>query len=282
MFTDADPADHFGSEPDVPPDHLEALSAAAFDDHDYPGVPGEHIGAAAAGDADGDGESAPAHGAEFVPTTEAEPSAPGPAPGADPPATHTAPDIVYTSLGGGTTDLGPPVEDLDGDGIAESVAVHTAAGDILVLSDTDGDGHPDQMIQIDPTTGTATWAVPDDHGGWDVVQTGHVDADGIVVVDHAQQTPAHVAARTDPDRGDVEVAVGGRSFDAGPATIDSDGDGVPDTVKVAGPGGSTLYYRDSDGDGVADRAWTTDPSGQVTANYTLEHDGTWAASGSAP
>lgn len=221
-----------------------------------------------------------------------------------------APDIVYTSPSGAATDLGAPDRDLDGDGIPESVAVRTADGDVLVLSDTNADGHPDQLLQIDAGSGAATWAVPDGHGGWDVVQTGHVEDDGTVVVDHDQPGPQHpgpqhsgpqssdprqpglhrptqfvpeqpvqeqASGTTDqaahPDD-NVQVEVSGRTFDAGPATIDTDGDGVPDTVAVTGSGGSTLYYQDTDGDGVADRAWTTDSGGQVTADYALE-GGRW-------
>lgn len=230
-----------------------------------------------------------AHPQTTQPST-AEPSTTDPS-GSDPEgdAAHP-PDIVYTA-GGTQTDLGAPTEDLDGDGVPESVAVRTGDGHILVLSDTDADGRPDQVIQIDPASGEAMWAVPDGHGGWDVVQTGHVESDGSLVVD---ATGHPVAARPDagqdvPDTGqasahgaaekdeNVEVGVAGRSFDAGPATIDSDGDGIPDTVSVAGPGGSTLFYQDSDGDGVADKAWTADASGQVTANYTLAAGGNWIA-----
>jgi hypothetical protein len=215
-------------------------------------------------------------------------------------AAPEGPDIVYTSADGTRTDLGAPTEDLDGDGVPESVAVRTDQGDVLILSDTDADGHPDQLIQVDAQTGGATWAVPDGHGGWDVVQTGHVAHDGTFVVDHPQQPvadpPTHVqpvhpggpgsptahpgspsAHPGDPGAhpGDVEVEVSGRSFDAGQATIDTDGDGVPDTVRVAGPGGSTLYYQDTNGDGVADRAWTTDVAGHLTADYTLDPGGNW-------
>ncbi|MET3805645.1 hypothetical protein ABIB25_002649 [Nakamurella sp. UYEF19] len=204
--------------------------------------------------------------------------------------TGHAPDIVYVATNGAQVDLGAPKEDLDGDGVPESVAVRTDDGHVLVLSDTNADGHPDQVIQIDPASGEAIWAVPDGHGGWEVVQTGHVQADGSLVID---PTGHPVSSHTDsgqdapvspPDAGEhdkndenVEVGVAGRSFDAGPATIDSNGDGVPDTVSVAGPGGSTLFYQDSDGDGVADKAWTADASGQVTANYALTPSGNWVA-----
>jgi len=197
-------------------------------------------------------------------------SAPGQVPAGRQASAHHHPDLWVTGANGTRIDFGAPKEDLDGDGVAESVAVRTEAGEILMLSDTDADGEPDQLIQVDPRTGAATWAVPDDHGGWQVVQTGHLQADGSLLVDDYQltSTPAHE---------NVEVAVGGESFDAGPATIDTDGDGVPDTVAVAGPAGATLFYQDADGDGTADKAWSTDSAGQVTANYTLSTSGNWVA-----
>ena len=187
-----------------------------------------------------------------------------------PASAHHPPGVTFTSVNGTRIDLGAPKEDLDGDGVAESVAVRTESGGILMLSDTNADGQPDQLIQVDPKTGAATWAVPDDHGGWQVVQTGHLQADGSLLID---DNPLMTA----PPHENVEVAVGGNSFDAGPATIDTDGDGVPDTVAVPGPAGSTLFYQDADGDGTADRAWSTDSVGQVTANYTLSTSGNWVA-----
>ncbi len=117
------------------------------------------------------------------------------------------------------------------------------------------------------------WARPDTDGTWVQVHTGHVDPDGNLVVDQSSGQSQHSATG---ER--VEVAVAGGSFDAGRATIDADGDGVPDTVAVDGPQGSTLYYQDADGDGVADRAWTSDSTGRVVAEYALDaRSGTWTA-----
>ena len=152
----------------------------------------------------------------------------------------------------------------------ESVAARTQDGNLLIVSDVDGDGTPDQLIEIDPESGHVVWAQPDAGGNWVQVHTGHVDPDGNLVVDQAAQ-PIQ-----DPAGDRVAVAVDGGSFDAGRATIDADGDGVPDTVAVDGPQGSTLYYQDADGDGVADRAWTSDSTGRVVAEYTLDAgSGAW-------
>jgi len=181
-------------------------------------------------------------------------------------------DLVLTGADGTRHDLGGPDQDLDGDGVPESVAARTQDGHLLIVSDTDGDGTPDQLIEIDPESGHVVWAQPDAGGNWVQVHTGHVDPDGNLVVDQAAQPVQDEAG----DR--VAVAVDGGSFDAGRATIDADGDGVPDTVAVDGPQGSTLYYQDADGDGVADRAWTSDSTGRVVAEYTLDAgSGTWTA-----
>jgi len=71
------------------------------------------------------------------------------------------------------------------------------------------------------------------------------------------------------------VSVDGHQIPAGPATIDTDGDGVVDTVAVPGVGGSTQYYQDADGDGVADRAWTVNPDGSRSAEYSIDGSGQW-------
>lgn len=178
------------------------------------------------------------------------------------------PDIVYQAADGTETDLGAPSQDLDGDGVNESVAVRTGDGSLLIFSDADHDGSPDQLIKVDPSTGAAVWAVPDGNGGWTVVQTGHVDESGSLVVDEQGSNQSTFGQS-------VTVPVGGTSFEAGPATIDSDGDGTPDTVEMPGPDGSHIFYRDTDGDGIADRAWTTDADGRVSADYQLSAEGTW-------
>ncbi|MTD15874.1 hypothetical protein GIS00_18220 [Nakamurella sp. YIM 132087] len=188
-----------------------------------------------------------------------------------------SPEIVFTDASGEQTDLGVPDQDLDGDGVPESVLAQAEDGSYLIVSDVDADGGPDQIIQIDPDSGDATWAVPDGDGGWEVVATGHLESDGNLVMDAEPQSAVQPAGHTtEQSQGSVMVSSsGGQFFDAGEATLDADGDGVADTVQVPGPNDSTLFYQDSDGDGVADKAWTTDSSGEVTATYVLDAQGSW-------
>jgi hypothetical protein len=243
-------------------DH-DSLDRAAYDpdDPDYP-YDSDPDGDGGVGEpTDGDGAD---HAADDVAGESGRPIAP---PG------ESAHDVVLTGADGTRHDLGAPDQDLDGDGVPESVAVRTQDGHLLIISDTDQDGTPDQLIEVDPASGHVVWAQPDADGNWVQVHTGQVDPDGNLVVDQAPAQPQH------SDRGErVAVAVDGGSFDAGRATIDADGDGIPDTVAVDGPQGSTLYYQDADGDGVADRAWTSDSTGRVVAEYALDaRSGTWTA-----
>jgi hypothetical protein len=101
---------------------------------------------------------------------------------------------------------------------------------------------------------------------WVVSHQGQVTADGSLVVDDARAPGADEQ---------VTVSVDARSFPAGPATIDSDHDGVADTVAVPGVGGSTQFYQDTDGDGIADRAWTVNADGTHGPEYTIDASGEW-------
>lgn len=216
-------------------------------------------------------------GGDFVPTADTttpgtgqhdDPVATGPTqPAAQRPA---APDIELTEPGGTAIDLGPPNQDMDGDGVPESVAVHTEDGHLLIVSDTDGDGAADHVIDIDSATGDARWITITD-GEWVEVEHGHVGDDGALVVAGKDGNAPHGLTSQEQ----LTVTVNGRSFPAGPATIDTDGDGVPDTVAVPGVGGSTQMYQDSNGDGVADRAWTVNADGSRGETYAIDKQGNW-------
>lgn len=190
------------------------------------------------------------------------------------PVVDAPPAIEVTVPGStGAVSVGPPDQDIDGDGVAESVAVRAPDGHLLIVSDTDADGSADQMIDVDQESGRVSWMTLDDHdggdGGWVVAQHGHVTPEGGLQVDG--RGPADGLANP----GTVAVSVDGRTFPAGPASIDTDGDGVPDTVAVPGVGGSTQYYQDSDGDGIADRAWTVNADGARGQEYRIDDDGQW-------
>jgi hypothetical protein len=60
------------------------------------------------------------------------------------------------------------------------------------------------------------------------------------------------------------------SIDLGPATIDTNHDGVNDTAAVATNSGGTIAFTDKDGDGQADIAVQVEASGHTT---TFEHTG---------
>lgn len=187
------------------------------------------------------------------------------------PAQHgAAPDIELTEPDGTAVDLGAPDQDMDGDGVAESVAVHTQDGHLLIVSDSDGDGTADHVIDINSATGAARW-ITITGGEWTEVEHGHVADDGSLVVDGTGENGPHGMISWEQ----LTVTVNGRSFPAGPATIDSDGDGVPDTVAVPGVGGSTQFYEDSNGDGVADRAWTVNADGSRGEVYAIDKQGHW-------
>lgn len=213
---------------------------------------------------------------DFVPAGQ-QPSA-----GAEPAGHHdqhgVAPHIELTAPGIDGMDLGAPDQDLDGDGVAESVAVRAEDGHVLIVSDTDADGAADHLVDIDPDTGEAHWMTISADGEWTETQHGHVNADGALVVDGRtdgdDQQPADGPDRM-ANEDQVTVSVNGQEIPAGPATIDSDGDGVPDTVAVPGVGGSTQFYQDSTGDGVADRAWTVHADGTRSAVYVIEESGKW-------
>ncbi len=146
---------------------------------------------------------------------------------------------------------------------------------MLIVSDTDADGAADQLIDIDPDTGHAQWMAQDANGQWAQTQHGHVDGSGALVVDETGKASGAELPSGITGEEQLTVSVGGRHVAAGPATIDSDGDGVADTVSVPGVGGSTQYYQDADGDGVADRAWTVNPDGTRSGEYTIDASGQW-------
>jgi hypothetical protein len=75
-------------------------------------------------------------------------------------------------------------------------------------------------------------------------------------------------AATDHDGG-ITVDTTDGAHDIGPATIDTDNDGRPDTAVVHAANGDTVLYTDSQGDGQADVATEFTPDGQVViADHT--------------
>jgi hypothetical protein len=92
---------------------------------------------------------------------------------------------------------------------------------------------------------------------------------------------------SDPDTDTMIVdTADGHQHDIGPATIDTDDDGHPDTAVVHDANGDTVLYTDSTGDGHADVATELTPDGQVviaeptaTGRWTVVEHGQLTAAG---
>lgn len=131
-----------------------------------------------------------------------------------------------------------PTADLDGDGHAESVLVEggepgTTEGG-YAYSDTSGDGTADTLTEYDAHGEVVAQAVYEESSGaWREVSPGSVDVTG------------HVT-------GDLTVDTAQGPENAGPATVDTNGDGVPDTAVTHGADGTTVLVTDVDGDSSAD------------------------------
>jgi hypothetical protein len=142
-------------------------------------------------------------------------------------------------------------------GVVDSVAVDTADGGHLVYSDSDHDGTADLVTQYDAHD--------------DEVQQAHYDTAGGQWIDdtpHVTTTAAAVHA----DGITVDTASG--AHDVGPATVDTNNDGRPDTAVVHAANGDTVLYTDSHGDGRADVATEFTPDGQVVIADETGH-GQW-------
>ncbi|MGH3658633.1 MAG: DUF6802 family protein, partial [Micromonosporaceae bacterium] len=146
--------------------------------------------------------------------------------------------------------------DHDSDGVDDTALVVHADGSAQAFTDADGDGQADLLTELDAhgeRTGEACYDAAT--GEW-------VDSSGSV-------EPRMVGGGGPLS---VETPLGVK--DLGPPSHDTDGDGVPDTVVVTDPAGSSVLYTDVDGDGSADVATEITSEGRVTVS---EHvgDGQW-------
>lgn len=143
--------------------------------------------------------------------------------------------------------------DLDKDGVNDAAIIQHEDGTGQAFVDSDGDGEADQYAVLDENGKVVQEAVYDEaSGAWVEAGGGHDDSS-----DASTSGTMHA----DMPSGDVEV---------GPPTIDTNGDGTPDTAVVQTEDGSTIAFTDKDGDGNADIAVETDASGNST---TYEHTG---------
>ena len=155
--------------------------------------------------------------------------------------------------------------DTDGDGVNDTVHVDTEDGS-YEYTDTNADGIADILTQFDTNDHAAGQAVFD-------AATGHWDPDHWAP---GHGDPGHGDAITDPAAPLAEVVSVAASAEA--PTIDSNGDGTPDTAVARTADGSTVLVTDTDADGSADVLTTISADGDFT---TYEHadDHTWHATG---
>lgn len=76
----------------------------------------------------------------------------------------------------GDREIGPPTEDTNNDGKADTAIVDTGSGQLMV-TDVDGDGSADQVVEISDT-GEVTVSHHTGDGEWTVVERGHINGQG--------------------------------------------------------------------------------------------------------
>ncbi|OQO90637.1 hypothetical protein B1813_13855 [Saccharomonospora piscinae] len=150
--------------------------------------------------------------------------------------------------------------DMDEDGVADTALIEREDGSVQAFVDTDGDGDADGYLAMNAQGETVAYAEYDDASGdWVGEESGGTGPD-----DTETQTSA----------GTITADLPGGETEVGPATVDTDHDGVNDTAVVTTDDGTTLAFTDADGDGEADVAVEIDETGAAT---TYEHtgDGEW-------
>lgn len=151
------------------------------------------------------------------------------------------------------------------DGIVDSVAVDTGDGGHLVYTDSQHDGIADVVTEYDQAGDQTEQAHYDAATGhWIDVTPG--DTPAAPVDPTVQPAQGSDTISVDTTNGPVKV---------GPATVDTNNDGRPDTAIVHDSHGDTVLYTDSHGTGQADVATEITPDGQVViADHTADHQWT--------
>ena len=154
----------------------------------------------------------------------------------------------------------------EGGGVMDSYELTEANGDHLVYTDDNHDGTADLVTEYDEQGGVLRQA-SFESGHW--VGGGPADA--------PQADPDPTAASTGDGHGSGETIVVDTStgvHSVGPATVDTDHDGRPDTAVVTDANGDSIMYTDTTGDGQADVATEITTDGHVViAEHTGPH--TW-------
>ncbi|MFC0316428.1 DUF6802 family protein [Gordonia phosphorivorans] len=105
-------------------------------------------------------------------------------------------------------------------------------------------------------------------GPLDFTETGALDGVG------DESLPGHEGAPLD---GHLWVFSGETAWDLGPARLDADSDGIPDSL-TRGEDGQLTVYTDTDADGRVDRITELDPTGDYAVSHLDPETGRWWAS----
>lgn len=182
--------------------------------------------------------------------------------------------------------------DMDQDGDNDTAVVETEDG-YLAFGDTDGDGVADVAVQYDDEGNVVAGAEYDaSTGEWtaEEVETlptptgdGADDADGsgADTTDTTDTSGTDEYDDTSTTEGEnISVDLPGEDVDAGPATYDTNNDGVADTAVVTDADGTTYAFTDTNQDGEADQAVIIESDGDVTvAEHTGEDEWTTTEEG---
>jgi hypothetical protein len=170
------------------------------------------------------------------------------------PHPHVAPGHLFVDYEGHHYDAGRVDVDRDHDGRVDTAVIHSPGQDEY-YTDRNGDGQADEL----------TIFAPDGQ----LISHEQLGADG-----HWHETPyGHGGPTGDP--GHIAVNYNGTRYDAGQATVDSNGDGHADTAIIRSPG-QIEYYIDRDGDGRADELTITTPGGHLISHEEVDpRSGRW-------
>lgn len=107
------------------------------------------------------------------------------------------------------------------------------------------------------------------------MEVGDGELSGFGAVDGVgdQSLPAPDDAPLD---GHLWVFSGETAWDLGPARLDADADGVPDSL-TRGEDGQLTVYTDTDADGRVDRITELDPTGDYAVSHLDPETGQWRA-----
>lgn len=161
--------------------------------------------------------------------------------------------------------------DIDSDGHVDTAIIQNGDGTRSAYIDEDADGDADVYLEADEQGNTVAEARFDAASGeWIAVDNGS-----------GQPTPTDTPTSGDtpgPDKPGSDkpmtADMPAGEITVGPATIDTDEDGVNDTAVTKDDDGTTYYFTDVNGDGAADYALVVEDDGTTAA---LKHtgDGQW-------